>query len=244
MTNVTKMKRSNIKIEADGPLKVKVNNKIVIEICQGDIINDKSDIKCASINWNLDPNHGIGHSFVRFGGNEVYNSIKDSIRGSLNEITKEGHYNTGGLCITNAFKIPHAKKLFFIMGPKFDVKNCFKDDEYLRMATLNTLQASIYVKPTCHSICLPGISIGEIFQFPIRRCARIMIEMCINWSTLVHTNGIRHIKLMNWRAAEADMFAQEMEAVQKDLDKLPRFLKLTTDYGATNMSAYQRKYFS
>lgn len=152
--------------------------------------------------------------------------------------------------MTNAHDIKHARKLFFIMGPKFDMKTAHQDDEYLRMATLNALQASIYVKPTCHSICIPAISIGDLFNFPVRRCAKIMLEMCIAWSTLVHTNGIRHIKLMNWRSVECDIFANEMEKLQEDLDNLPRFNdsglfpKIPLDYGASNASAYKKKYFS
>ena len=117
------MTRDYIPIEIDGPLKVKVHNKVLIEICCGDVVTEKADIKCASINWNLDPNSGIAHSFCRFGGQKVYDEIKMSITLSLNEITKDGHYNTGGLCVTNSHNIPHAKKLFFVMGPKFDIKN-------------------------------------------------------------------------------------------------------------------------
>ena len=109
------------------------------------------------------------------------------------------------------------------------------------MCILNILQTAVYVRPTCHSIIIPGISVGEIFQFPIRRCARIMIEMCINWASLVHTNGIRHIKLMNWRKVEADLFAQEMVKIQQEIDQLPRFKNWPMDYGASNPSAYKHK---
>ena len=69
--NLHYMKRIHIPIVADGPLKVKVHNKITIEICHGDVIKDKSDIKCATINWNVDANQGIAYSFSRFGGPKV-----------------------------------------------------------------------------------------------------------------------------------------------------------------------------
>ena len=81
------------------------------------------------------------------------------------------------------------------------------------MSIMNALQAAIYVKPTCQSIAIPGMSLGEQMQFPVKRSARLMLEMCINWATLVNTNGIRHIKLMNMKAEEHEACASEMDNI-------------------------------
>ena len=108
--------------------------------------------------------------------------------------------------MTNPEELGGCQKLFYIIGPKWNQSNYMKDDDYLEQCVFNVLQAAIFVKPVVNTITIPGISIGDYFNFPPRRCARIMIEACVNWSTLVQTNAIRRIKLMNLKPEDHDAF--------------------------------------
>ena len=88
---------------------------------------------------------------------------------------------------------------------------------------INALQASIFVKPVCNTIAFEAIGVEE-FCIPPYRAAHFMLEEAINWSTLVHTNGIRHIRLIV-EHKHLKMFKNEMARVQAELDEFPRYKK-------------------
>jgi O-acetyl-ADP-ribose deacetylase (regulator of RNase III) len=141
-------------------MKAKINNT-VLELIQGDIIDQTTDAIVNAANIALQMGGGVAGAIRRRGGPEIQE-----------ECNRIGGTYVGGAVITTGGKLA-AKYVIHAVGPRQGDEHA---DAKLKDATLNSLLVAD--KNRLKSIAFPAISTG-IFGFPKDRCAIIMLSTTI-----------------------------------------------------------------
>jgi O-acetyl-ADP-ribose deacetylase (regulator of RNase III) len=129
-----------------------------IKLVQGDITELNTDVIVNAANSQLIMGGGVAGAIRKKGGPKIQKEC-DQIGGTF----------VGGAVITTGGNLK-AKHVIHAVGPRMGEGN---EDEKLRNATLNSLK--LMDKYKLRTIAFPAISTG-IFNYPIDKCARIMIS--------------------------------------------------------------------
>lgn len=129
-----------------------------IKLVQGDITELNTDVIVNAANSQLIMGGGVAGAIRKKGGPKIQKEC-DQIGGVF----------VGGAVITTGGNLK-AKHVIHAVGPRMGEGN---EDEKLRNATLNSLK--LMDKYKLRTIAFPAISTG-IFNYPIDKCARIMIS--------------------------------------------------------------------
>lgn len=137
--------------------------KAVLQLAQGDITQMQTDAIVNAANAQLVLGGGVAGAIRRKGGPEIQAEC-DKIGGTF----------VGGAVITTGGKLK-AKYVIHAVGPRMGQGN---EDEKLKNATVNSLKLAD--EKNLKSIAFPAISTG-VFRFPVRRCAKIMLQVTIDY---------------------------------------------------------------
>ena len=146
-------------------MNVKINNT-VLELIQGDITDQTTDVIVNPANASLQLGGGVAGAIRRRGGPKIQE-----------ECNRIGGTHVGGAVITTGGNLA-AKYVIHAVGPKYGDHH---EDEKLKDTTLNSLMLAD--QNHLKSITFPAISTG-IFGFPKDRCATIMLS-----TTIVYLEG-------------------------------------------------------
>jgi len=163
----------------------------VIELLDGDITEMETDAIVNAANARLVLGGGVAGAIRRKGG--------PRIQAECNEI---GGTFVGGAVITTGGNLK-AKHVIHAVGPRMGEGN---EDEKLKNATLNSLKVA--EENNLKSISFPAISTG-IFGFPIKRCARIMLETTIRY--LKGPTSLEKVVFCLFGRDSYDVFARRLE---------------------------------
>ncbi|MFX1535987.1 MAG: macro domain-containing protein [Promethearchaeota archaeon] len=172
---------------------VKINNS-ELELALGDITELEVDAIVNAANKNLILGGGVAGAIRKRGGPSIQE-----------ECNKIGGTYVGGAVITGAGNLP-AKHVIHAVGPVMGEGN---EDEKLKNATENTLKLADDQK--LESLAFPAISTG-IFQFPIDRCAKIMLNSTI--SHLKTETGLKRVIFCLYDRDALEVFKAELKKIQ------------------------------
>ena len=141
-------------------MRVKIN-KAVLELTQGDITDQTTDVIVNAANAALQLGGGVAGAIRRRGGPKIQE-----------ECNRIGGTHVGGAVITTGGNLS-AKYVIHAVGPRHREEH---EDAKLKDATLNSL--ILADQNHLKRIAFPAISTG-IFGFPKDRCATIMLSTTI-----------------------------------------------------------------
>lgn len=144
---------------------VKLPGGQTIRILRGDITSERVDAIVNAANSHLKHGGGVAAAIVRKGGEVIQQESDEWVR-------QYGPVPTGQVAVTSAGNLP-AKAVIHAVGPVWHEHTPEKEDELLRSAVWNSLEAAH--NRNFSSIALPAISAG-IFGFPKERCAAILLD--------------------------------------------------------------------
>ena len=170
-------------------MKTDIGNS-VLELCDGDITEMSSDAIVNAANARLVLGGGVAGAIRRKGGPSIQA-----------ECDKTGGTFVGGAVITTAGNLK-ARYVIHAVGPRMGEGD---EDEKLQSATLNSLKVAD--ENNLKSISFPAISTG-IFDFPIERCAEIMLKTTIGY--LKGPTGLEKIVFCLYGAESYDIFASRL----------------------------------
>jgi len=124
-------------------------------------------------------------------------------------VRKNGQIPTGGACQTSGGKMA-CKFVIHTVGPIYSQYKPATSEDLLRAAILSTLIEARTLQVT--SVSIPAISSG-IFGFPKDRCAQIILQACVDWSSMPDTGKLQLIRLCNFDTPTVSLF-------QKNFDKM------------------------
>ncbi|MBA7478363.1 O-acetyl-ADP-ribose deacetylase [subsurface metagenome] len=143
-------------------MEMKIGNS-VLELVEGDITEMETEAIVNAANARLILGGGVAGAIRRKGGPKIQQEC-NKIRGTF----------VGGAVKTTGGSLK-AKYVIHAVGPQMGEGN---EDEKLKNATLNSLKLAD--DSNIKSISFPAISTG-VFGFPIKRCARIMLQTTIEY---------------------------------------------------------------
>jgi len=143
-------------------MEMKIGNS-VLELVEGDITEMQTEAIVNAANARLILGGGVAGAIRRKGGPKIQQEC-NKIRGTF----------VGGAVKTTGGNLK-AKYVIHAVGPQMGEGN---EDEKLKNATLNSLKLAD--DSNIKSISFPAISTG-VFGFPIKRCARIMLQTTIEY---------------------------------------------------------------
>jgi O-acetyl-ADP-ribose deacetylase (regulator of RNase III) len=137
--------------------------KSILELVEGDITEMETEAIVNAANARLILGGGVAGAIKRKGGPKIQE-----------ECSKIGGTFVGGAVKTTGGNLK-AKYVIHTVGPQMGEGN---EDEKLKNATLNSLKLAD--DSNIRSISFPAISTG-VFGFPIKRCARIMLQTTLEY---------------------------------------------------------------
>ena len=173
-------------------MKVKINST-VLELIQGDITDQTTDVIVNAANAALQLGGGVAGAIRRRGGPKIQE-----------ECNKIGGTRVGGAEITTGANLT-AKYVIHAVGPIFGEDH---EDEKLKDATLNSLLLAD--KNRLKSITFPAISTG-IFGFPKDRCATIMLSTTVAY--LEGPTGLEKVVFCLYDNETLDIFEYALQSL-------------------------------
>jgi O-acetyl-ADP-ribose deacetylase (regulator of RNase III) len=134
-----------------------------LRLVEGNIVTLPVDAIVNAANKSLILGGGVAGAIRNFGGPQIQE-----------ECNAIGPIDVGEAVLTNAGNLK-AQYVIHAVGPVYGEGD---EDAKLANAVLNSLK--IAQKKQIKSIAFPAISTG-IFHFPIKRCAEIMIKVCMDF---------------------------------------------------------------
>jgi len=169
--------------------------KITIQLVQADITALDTDAIVNAANENLRHGGGVAGVIAKNGGPAIQQE-------STRWVKENGPVRTGSAAITGAGNL----KTSFVIHAVGPVMGSGNEDEKLRSATLSAIQLA--EQYNLKSIAFPAISTG-IFGYPMDRCARIMIETAIDYSS--RASSLERIAFCLYDKKAYNSFAEELQ---------------------------------
>ena len=144
-------------------MKVKINES-VLELAQGDIVNQETEAVVNAANKELAPGGGVAGAIHRAAGPKLWEECKQ-----LNGC------ETGEAKITDGYNLK-ASKIIHTVGPIYGKSS--EDYLLLKKCYLNSLELA--EKNDIESISFPAISTGA-FGYPMEKAAKISLETVVNF---------------------------------------------------------------
>jgi len=168
---------------------------ITIEIVQGDITKESTDVIVNAANSMLKHGGGVAGAIVKNGGFSIQ---KESDK----YVEKCGPVKTGEVAVTSAGKLK-AKWIVHAVGPIWGEG---QENEKLSSAIINSLKTA--EKLGAESISLPAISSG-IFGFPKDKCADVFFEALKNYIDNYKPKNLKRIRLCNIDNLTCEIFLKK-----------------------------------
>ena len=173
-----------------------------ISICLGDITEIRdTDVIVNAANGALQHNGGLAQAIANKGGSVIQ-------RNSDEYVNNNGQLQEGEVWRTNQVGNLHYKALIHAVGPKWQGGH-LKEDSLLYNVCNNILKAAEGYK----SICIPAISSG-IFNFPLEKCAIILIKAITDYFLSMQNSSIACINLCLYSKDDAETFLKVLKAHQ------------------------------
>ncbi len=144
-------------------MKVKINES-VLELAQGDIVNQETEAVVNAANKELAPGGGVAGAIHRAAGPKLWEECKQ-----LNGC------ETGEAKITEGYNLK-ASKIIHTVGPVY--RKSSEDSLLLKKCYLNSLKLA--EKRDIESISFPAISTGA-FGYPMEKAAKISLETVVDF---------------------------------------------------------------
>ena len=179
-----------------------------ITICVGDIAEfDMAAVIVNAANTRLKHIGGVAKAISRKGG-EVIQEESDS------HIFREGELFDGSVISTKKVGNLHCKCLIHAVGPLWQGGHN-NEEAILKKACLRSFEcAKVY-----HSIALPALSSG-IYKFPIEKCAKVLIETAIEFSS---TNSYDELQQIYFVLASHQVAEVFVSVLKKKLSSVHMF---------------------
>lgn len=156
---------------------------VTIEIVQGNITKEDTDVIVNAANSMLKHGGGVAGAIVKNGGFSIQRESDEYVK-------KHGPVRTGEVAVTSAGELK-AKWVIHAVGPIWGEGN---EDEKLSSAIVNSLKVADGLG--AKSISLPAISSG-IFGFPKDRCADVFFETLRKFLDDHKPKNLKKIRLCN-----------------------------------------------
>ena len=171
-----------------------------ISICLGDITEIRdADVIVNAANGALQHNGGLAKTMANKGGPVIQ-------RNSDKYVKENGQLQEGEVWMTNLVGNLHCKALIHAVGPKWQGGH-LQEDSLLHNVCSNILKAAEGYK----SICIPAISSG-IFNFPLEKCATILIKAITDYFFSMQKSSITCINLCLYLKDDAETFLKVLKA--------------------------------
>jgi len=171
-------------------MRVKIS-KSVLELLEGDITEMQTEAIVNAANARLILGGGVAGAIRKKGGPKIQE-----------QCSKIGGTFVGGAVKTTGGNLK-AKFVFHAVGPQMGEGD---EDEKLKNATVNSLKLAD--ENNIKSISFPAISTG-IFDFPIERCAKIMLGTTINY--LKGQTGLKKIIFCLFGRDSYEVFEKQLK---------------------------------
>ena len=180
---------------AHGELRLKVRDKITLELSKSDIVSQEADILVNATDESLDHFNGLAKNMVEKGGTKINHASRQLIQ-------YYGHLPLTGCCFTHPGNLK-CERLVHAVSPQWNSENPQESQQILKSTILNILQMSMHLN--AKTIAMPPIAAGAA-GFPPEVVAQIFIETCSNWASLKDTGGVEEIKVCIFDTATEDAF--------------------------------------
>lgn len=160
-------------------------------LLSGDITDLEYDVIVNAANENLQLGGGVAGAIRNKGGEDIQK-----------ECDKIGRMSVGGAVLTNAGRLK-AKYIIHAVGPKIG-----EGEEVIKLknATMNSLLLAEKYNQT--SIVFPAISTG-IFGYPVNKCAKIMLEVIIEY--LKRPTSLAKVAICLWGDENFEIFKSQLK---------------------------------
>eukprot|EP01116_Phalansterium_solitarium_P005513 TRINITY_DN17236_c0_g1_i1.p1 TRINITY_DN17236_c0_g1~~TRINITY_DN17236_c0_g1_i1.p1 ORF type:complete len:237 (-),score=24.00 TRINITY_DN17236_c0_g1_i1:110-820(-) len=173
-------------------------NGVVIQVRHGDLTEEQADCVVNAANSSLDHSSGLAAAIVKKGGK----AIQDQSDVYVHE---HGHVEPGEVAVTSAGALP-CKHVLHAVGPVWH-DGSREEEVILGMTVRSCLEKADQLHH--RSIALPAISSG-IFGFPKEKCAKIMFDMALQYTTeLAGKSSLHDIRFTNFDDKTVDLFVAE-----------------------------------
>lgn len=198
------------KLELLGDYKIRVNERILIEIVQNDITKETSEAVTNAANSHLMHAGGLALAIARKGGKNIQIESKEYIK-------EHGPISTGASGVTSAGDMP-SKYVIHTVGPMYSEHTPDMASALLQSSILNTLEKARDLK--VKSLSIPAISSG-IFGFPKQECANIILCNIINWSAqeAALTGNMENVRICNFDLPTCKLFYDIYENMEQENKK-------------------------
>lgn len=159
---ILKTKVTDIEKLEEGSFSVIVN-KVIIQICKGDITREKTDAITNAANSELWLGGGVAGAIRNAGGPSIQQQCKKYV-------AQYGPVPVGGAGWTEAGDMP-SKFVIHAVGPVYNHYEPEVSELLLTSCLINILEHAKELE--ARSVSIPAISSG-IFGFPVNRCAAIL----------------------------------------------------------------------
>lgn len=165
-----------------------------IHLLQGDITELEVDAIVNAANEHLAHGGGVAGAIARKGGPTVQAESDAWVR-------SHGIVKTGTAAVTGAGRLK-ARRIIHAVGPVYG-----SGDEDAKLASAVRAALMRAEEFGLSSVAFPAISTG-IFGFPLARCARIMLQVLIDF--LPVAASIKRVVICLWDSTALQIFADEL----------------------------------
>lgn len=158
-----------------------LEDKVRIQIVQGDITEESVDAIVNAANAQLRHGGGVAGAILRRAGPRIQEESDAWIREKGPVTYAEPAFTSGG-------NLPY-KYIIHAVGPVWDEGD---EDNKLAMAITGTLRLADRLGVS--SIALPAISTG-IFRYPRERAARVILQSIKEYFSSKHDSGIKMVRV-------------------------------------------------
>lgn len=199
------------KITPEKKYSICLPNGLNVSVWKDDLTAHRVDAVVNAANEDLKHIGGLALALVQVGG--------QVIQQESDRITKaQGKVFTGQAVVTLPGRLP-CKKIIHAVGPKVsgnaDTWEISKASKYLSEVIENIFKKA--EKENLQSVAIPAISSG-IFNFPLDRCANIIVDALKKYDSSLKTNKILDVHLVN----NDDPTVSEMEKACKSILGTPK----------------------
>ncbi|MCX8030421.1 MAG: macro domain-containing protein, partial [Thermodesulfovibrionales bacterium] len=173
-----------------------------IQVRQGDILQEPTEVIVNAANEYLQHGGGLAGAIVKRGGSEIQKESDEWV-------SKYGKVSTGQVAVTGAGSLS-ARYIIHAVGPVWKDGN-FNEPMLLASAVKNTLLKADELNVS--SLSMPAISSG-IFGFPKDRCTQIIVKTIYEFFNLYPNSSIKELRLTTLDNSTAELFKKSLMDIQ------------------------------
>ncbi|XP_073503654.1 protein mono-ADP-ribosyltransferase PARP14-like [Phyllobates terribilis] len=185
----------------EGQYEVKLQSGVTIAVYKDNLCRHNVDVIVNAANEDLQHCGGLAEALLKAAGPKLQDDCNLIIK-------SEGKLSPGDSVITDAGKLP-CKQVIHTVGPRWDPQSHVRCERLLRRAITTSLELA---SENGHSsIAIPAVSAG-IFGFPLKECARNILDAIMDYVEKGRATCLQRIHLVDMNLQTTNTFSELLKS--------------------------------